>query len=97
MINKENKIKQSASLLKAIGHPIRVEIILCLSRNRNMTVTELCNDLSIHQPILSLHLAVLRKQNVIKVKKQGKQSIYSISDISVKQIISIIYHTRSLN
>ena len=97
MINKENKIKQSASLLKAIGHPIRVEIILCLSRNRNMTVTELCNDLSIHQPILSLHLAVLRKQNVIKVKKQGKQSIYSISDISVKQIISIIYHTRTLN
>ena len=97
MINKENKIKQSASLLKAIGHPIRVEIILCLSRNRNMTVTELCNDLSIHQPILSLHLAVLRKQNVIKVKKQGKQSIYSISDISVKQIISIIYHTRSLS
>lgn len=97
MINKENKIKQSASLLKAIGHPIRVEIILCLSRNRNMTVTELCNDLSIHQPILSLHLAVLRKRNVIKVKKQGKQSIYSISDISVKQIISIIYHTRTLN
>ena len=97
MINKEYKIKQTASLLKAIGHPIRVKIILCLSRNRNMTVTELCNDLSIHQPILSLHLAVLRKQNVIKVKKQGKQSIYSISDISVKQIISLIYHTRTLN
>ena len=97
MIKKQIKIKQSASLLKAIGHPIRVEIILCLSQNRNLTVTELCNRLSIHQPILSLHLAVLRKQNVIKVKKEGKKSIYSILDISVKQITSIIYHTRNAN
>ena len=97
MINKENKIKQTASLLKAIGHPIRVDIILCLSRHRNMTVTALCNNLDIHQPILSLHLGVLRRHNVIKVKKEGKKSIYSISDISVKQIISIIYHTRNSN
>tara|TARA_B100000965_G_scaffold406400_1_gene445135 strand:- start:816 stop:1109 length:294 start_codon:yes stop_codon:yes gene_type:complete len=97
MINKEIKIKQTASLLKAIGHPIRVNIMLCLSRNRNMTVTELCNNLDVQQPILSLHLGVLRKQNVIKVKKDGKKSIYSISDISTKQIISIIYHTRILN
>ncbi|MAZ58193.1 MAG: transcriptional regulator [Flavobacteriales bacterium] len=97
MINKENKIKQTASLLKAIGHPIRVDIILCLSQNRNMTVTELCVNLDIHQPILSLHLGVLRNQNVIKVKKEGKKSIYSISDISIKQIISIIYHTRTLS
>tara|TARA_Y100000739_G_C20228747_1_gene293407 strand:- start:239 stop:532 length:294 start_codon:yes stop_codon:yes gene_type:complete len=94
MINKEYKINQTASLLKAIGHPIRVDIILCLSQNRNLTVTELCNNLNIHQPILSLHLGVLRKQRVITVKKAGKKSIYSISDNSVTQIINIIYHTR---
>ena len=93
-MSKENRIKQSASLLKAIGHPIRVEIILCLSRSRNLTVTELSYNLSIHQPIISLHLAVLRKHNIIKVKKEGKKSIYSIIDVSVKQIINIIYHTR---
>ena len=97
MINKDNRITQTASLLKAIGHPIRVDIILCLSQNRNMTVTELCNTLNVPQPVLSLHLAVLRKLNVLAVKKAGKRSIYSISDISVKQIINIVYHTRILN
>ncbi|MAQ69752.1 MAG: hypothetical protein CMD23_01485 [Flavobacteriales bacterium] len=97
MINKDNRITQTASLLKAIGHPIRVDIILCLSQNRNMTVTELCNTLDVPQPILSLHLGVLRKLNVLAVKKSGKRSIYSVLDISVKQIINIIYHTRISN
>ena len=96
MSHKENKIQQSAALLKAIGHPIRVQIVRCLSKNIDMTVTQLSQTLSIHQPVMSLHLAVLRKHHIIKVKKQGKKSVYSISDISAKQIVNIIYHTRKV-
>ena len=88
-------IIESAALLKAIGHPIRVQIIISLSQKSKMTVTELSKNLDIDQPVMSLHLAILRKQNVIKVKKYGKQSEYSISDISVEQIIRIAYHSRS--
>ena len=94
MENNKHHIIESASLLKAIGHPIRVQIIIALSQNTNMTVTELSEDLSIHQPVMSLHLAILRKQNIIKVKKEGKHSTYSIVDISVKQIVNIAYNTR---
>ena len=95
MKHQKDPIIESASLLKAIGHPIRVQIIIALSRNTIMTVTELANHLSIHQPIISLHLGILRKQNVIHAKREGKQSVYSIKDKSVKQIINIAYNTRS--
>jgi DNA-binding transcriptional ArsR family regulator len=91
--NKANKIIKSAALLKAIGHPIRVKIIRCLSSSIFMTVTELSELLSIDQPVISLHLGVLRKHNVIKVRKDGKKSIYSIANISTQQIINITYNT----
>ena len=90
-----NNIKLSASLLKAIGHPIRVQIILALANHGDMTVTELTEYLQIDQPIMSLHLAVLRKFNVIMVTKDGKKSVYSILDNSVYQVVSIIYYTRN--
>ena len=90
-----NNIKLSASLLKAIGHPIRVQIILALANHGVMTVTELTEHLQIDQPIMSLHLAVLRKFNVILVTKDGKKSVYSILDNSVCQVVSIIYYTRN--
>ena len=94
MSYKKDYILESATILKAIGHPIRFQIIIALSKKTNMTVTELTNTLFIDQPVMSLHLAVLRKKKVIKVQKRGKQSIYSIVDISVKQIVNIIYNTR---
>ena len=93
-IDNLNTIVESDSLLKAVGHPIRLQIILCLSRMKEMTVTDIAKDLSVDQPVASLHLAVLRKINIINVKKQGKQSLYFITDKSVRQAVRIIYHTR---
>ncbi len=96
MENKQDSILAAAKLLKSIGHPIRVKIIIALSQNGSMTVTKISNYLSIHQPVISLHLAVLRKQNVITVKRDGKKSYYSIEDISVKQIVNIAYNSRKI-
>mgnify|MGYP001162298818 CR=1 FL=1 len=92
--NSEDNIINTAALLKAIGHPIRVQIILVLSQKSYMTVTELSETLEIDQPVMSLHLAILRKQNVIAVKKYGKTSKYSMLDVSVRQIVSIVYYSR---
>tara|TARA_B100001741_G_C16382957_1_gene518741 strand:+ start:538 stop:834 length:297 start_codon:yes stop_codon:yes gene_type:complete len=86
---------QSASLLKSIGHPIRFQIIIALSNNQYMTVTELSELLSVDQPVMSLHLAVLRKKDIIHVKKDGKRSFYSIVNNSVKQIVNITYNTHN--
>ena len=89
----KNYIIKAAALLKSIGHPIRVLIIIALSQTNSMTVNSLSHKLNIEQPVMSLHLAILRKQSIIKVKRNGKQSDYSIANISVQQIINIAYHS----
>lgn len=89
----KNFIVKAAALLKSIGHPIRVQIMIALSQKTSMTVNSLSQQLNIDQPVMSLHLAILRKKSIIKVKRSGKQSEYSISNISVKQIINIAYHS----
>ena len=83
-----------AALLKSIGHPIRVQIIRVLTNNSSMSVSELSANLSIDQPVMSLHLAILRKHNVIKAEKKGKQSFYFLSDINIQQIVSIAYYAK---
>lgn len=94
-LSKLNIIDQSASLLKSVGHPIRFRIILVLGNQKHMTVTELSELLNVDQPVMSLHLAVLRKKAIIDVKKDGKNSLYSIVDKSIQQIVNIIYNTNT--
>lgn len=89
-----NNLELSSSILKSVGHPIRVKIILALADYTEMSVTELTQFLKIEQPVMSLHLAVLRNANIIIVRKQGKKSMYSILDSSVLQAVQIIYHSR---
>ena len=94
MATSKNHIVESAVLLKSLGHPIRLRIIISLSENTMMTVTQLSHALGVDQPVMSLHLAILRKKDIIKVKKEGKTSLYSIADISIKQIVNLVCHTR---
>ena len=89
----QNHIIHAAALLKSIGHPIRVQIIIALSQAASMTVNSLSEKLNIDQPVMSLHLGILRKQSFIKVKRNGKNSEYSVANTSVKQIINIAYHS----
>lgn len=94
-MNEHNKyIHDSAALLKAVGHPIRLSIILSLQDNHALTVSDLVDLLSIDQPVMSLHLGILRNCNIINAEKVGKQSIYSISNHSIKQIVSVIYNAQ---
>tara|TARA_Y100000814_G_C12078945_1_gene315828 strand:+ start:222 stop:509 length:288 start_codon:yes stop_codon:yes gene_type:complete len=94
MISNSQQIINSASILKSIGHPIRIQIIILLGQYTEMTVTQLSEKLNVEQPVMSLHLGVLRKKNIIHSIKKGKKSIYSINDVSVKQIVNMMYNTR---
>ncbi|MBJ04480.1 MAG: transcriptional regulator [Flavobacteriales bacterium] len=93
MTMSDNKINHIAVLLKSIGHPIRIKIIRLLSHHSYMSVNDISIALSVEQPVMSLHLAVLRKINVIKAEKRGKNAFYSLVNVNIKQIVSIAYYT----
>lgn len=68
-----------ADLFKALAHPRRLEIINLL-KNREMTVGDMQEMLGLPQANISQHLYVLRKQAVVKTRKEGKQVFYTIAD-----------------
>ena len=54
------KIKYTADILKSIGHPIRIEIIRSIYENEMLSVSAIQNLLNVSQPVISLHLGILK-------------------------------------
>ena len=91
------KSKKIASLLKAIAHPIRIKVVRLIFENQSLSVSEIHTHLNIDQPVISLHLGILKKHGVINSKKDGKNSYYYIVNRSVIQIIEIISNDYHVN
>ena len=93
----QEKSKKIASLLKAIAHPVRIKVIRLIFENESLSVSQIHTLLNIDQPVISLHLGILKKQGVINSKKAGKRSYYYIVNRSIIQIIEIISNDYHVN
>ena len=69
--------KLHSSLLKAISHPKRLEIIHLL-RDQELCVNEILEMLGLPQANLSQHLIILRDAGIVSTRKEGKQIYYKL-------------------
>ncbi len=88
----KHKTKYIAELFKSIGHPVRIEIIKIIYDHETLSVSEIQNYLKISQPVISLHLGILRKNKIISSVKKGKNHFYIIDNKSISQAIQIVYY-----
>jgi len=82
-------LKDEAVVLKAIGHFVRLKLLLAIEMKRCM-VKGLVDCVEEEQPIVSQQLAVLRKCKIIEGIKKGNTIYYRIIDPTVKQIVGIL-------
>ncbi len=82
-------LKDEAVVLKAIGHFVRLKLLLAIEMKRCM-VKGLVDCVEEEQPIVSQQLAVLRKGKIIEGIKKGNTIYYKIIDPTVKQIVGIL-------
>ncbi len=75
--------------LKALADETRVKIILHL-KNGPASVGALSESLSVAQPTVSKHLAILKNVGLVEVKRQGTTAYYSIKDHSIYELCSIV-------
>lgn len=66
---------ESASLLKAVADPLRLEILRVLARG-SYGVLELCRILDIKQPALSHHLKVMASAEIVATRREGNSIYY---------------------
>jgi DNA-binding transcriptional ArsR family regulator len=65
--------------LRTVGDTVRLQILRRLAQNSEMTVTALAQALRISQPLLSWHLGVLRRIDIVSVRRDGRLMCYSLN------------------
>lgn len=77
-------------IFKVIANQKRLEIILLLE-DRELNVGEMVRMLGLRQANLSQHLTLLRQQNLVTVRKSGREVYYKLADDSIAKSIRIIH------
>ena len=81
---------QACALLKVLGNPDRL-ILLCQLSQGEYAVGELESLLGIGQPTLSQQLAVLRDEQLVSTRREGKQIFYRIDSKEALALLQVLY------
>ena len=71
--------EQLADLFKLLSDQTRLRILVMLAGGER-NVGSICQELGLPQPTVSHHLGLLRMQNLIKNRRNGKQVFYGLDD-----------------
>jgi len=66
-------------------------MLFCEIHKGEKCVSELEGNLKILQPTLSQQLGVLRKDGLVKTRREGKQIFYSANSVIAMSVISLLY------
>lgn len=81
---------RAAKLMKALANDSRL-LILCHLDGRELSVSELNRCLDLSQSALSQHLAVLRKDGLVRTRRESQTIYYSLEGDTAKRIIHTLH------
>ena len=76
--------------LKVLSNPDRLKI-LCVLVEGELNVQQIEIRTNIYQPTLSQQLTVLRNNQIVSTRREGKQIFYQLSDMRVLKIMQMLY------
>lgn len=86
----EDFLEDATETLRAIAHPIRLAIVDLLSKQGQLSVSEIHQNLNIQQAVASHHLRILKNKNVVELTRDGKNSLYSLAADDFQSIIGVM-------
>lgn len=89
-VNQKALLRESSETLRAIAHPLRLQIIELLQLNKQLTVTEIHQQLDVEQAVASHHLRILKNKRVVDLERNGKNSMYFLANPAFYEIVRII-------
>ncbi len=84
-----SKYETLASKLKVLGHPIRLCIINGISK-KGCHVKQICEDLGIPQPVISLHLSKLKAAGIVAGERSGNYVCYKVVDKATLRLLELL-------
>lgn len=88
----EDQSNELAVLLKSISHPIRLKI-LCLLQDKELTVSEIREEVETSGANISQHLNIMRNRGIIGSRKEANFIYNHIAD---KRIIELMKTMKEL-
>ena len=82
----DGTITKLADTFKIFGDNTRIRILWALF-SRELSVSDIAEELGMSQSAISHQLKTLKDARLIKVRRDGKNSFYSLDDDHVKRII----------
>lgn len=74
--------------LKALAHPVRLQIVDCLRRHE-LCVCQMESALGKRQAYISQHLMVLREAGLVEARRDGLLVYYHLSDPLTAELLSV--------
>ena len=81
---------EMSEMLKAFGHPARVEIVRFLLKSPTCICGDIVEFLPLSQSTVSQHLTALKKANIIKGTISGNSICYCLNENTVQKIRDFI-------
>ena len=87
---RDELLEPYASKFKAVGHPVRLKILCLIARQDVPCVGDLWRCLEQPQPVVSQHLAILKKSGIVSSEVNKTKRVYSIVDPFIKNLVASI-------
>ncbi len=78
--------QELALLAKAVGHPVRVQILRLLARRESCVCGEIVEELPLAQSTVSQHLKVLNEAGLIRGTIEGPRICYCIEPNRLRRL-----------
>jgi DNA-binding transcriptional ArsR family regulator len=84
----ENLIVTMSENFRALSDPTRIRILLALE-NGELCVCDIAALIELPQPSVSHHLKALRQLGIVKFRKSGKMTLYSLKDTRISGLLAV--------
>ena len=88
-INNE-KLQESAEILRALAHPLRMRILEFIDKNKTINVNKIYNTLNLEQSITSQHLRILRLAGIVDTTREGEFIHYNINYAKLVNVLKAL-------
>lgn len=84
--------EQASEFLKSLANPVRLRI-LCLLAQGESPVGDIADKLAARQSLISQHLALLRKDGLVRPRRDGQTIYYALADERARKLIGVLYES----
>lgn len=81
--------EKASDFLKSLANPNRLRI-LCLIMEGERPVGELAEAIGINQSATSQHLALMRREGLVKSRREGQTIYYQLADKNVGRTLKLL-------